>query len=238
MENKEHQDVEKILIEEILADARRKAERTVSRAEREGEKLVEGAAKDAETLREHVLHETQERIGRERRVSLSSLRLEERMRRLKTQGELIEEVFAQALGRLKGEQRDRRAGETGKIPPLTSSPAPKDPATVVRRLAVEAVLAMSPDASGFVLHLTERDLESMKNTLPDEVAAAVRQESGREVHVTTAPTARPIEGGVIVETEDGRERVDNSFVTRLSRMKEELRFDIAELLFPEKEPTG
>jgi len=215
-----HRDVEKVLSEEILAEARRKAERAVTRAQLEGEKLVESAVKDAEALRHAVLEETRRRIERERQVFDSSLRLEERMRRLKTQGALIDEVFASAHLKL--------AAGKSKME------------TVVVNLAVEAVLAMK--GSAFVVHLPPlgaADLESMKNTLPGAVAAAVRSASaGREVHLTVANTPAPIDHGVIVESEDGRERVDNSFATRLARMKGELRFDVAKLVFPEKEPTG
>jgi len=209
VEEKKTDDVEKVLSDEILADARRRAERTVKRAEREGQKLIDRTLKKVEAVRKRVLRQTERRGERERHVFESGLTLEERMRRLRTQGQLLDEVFEKALERL----RDRGS---------------RDDRQVIRRLAVEAVLAMTGDA--FVLRLAKDDLGEMKKGLPDEVAVAVRKQSDREVNVAVADRAAPIGGGVVVETSDGRQSFDNSFAGRLRRMKEELRFEVADVL--------
>ena len=209
MEDRKREDVGKVLSEEILADARRRAERTVKRAEREGKKLVDRVVKQAEAVRRRVLERGKERIERERQVSDSGLALEERMCRLKALGELLDEVFAEAMTRLL-ERRNRKYK------------------ALVTELAVEAVLAMTGDA--FVLHLGKKDLASIKRGLRGEVTAAVREMSGRTVQVTIANAAAPIDAGVVVESADGRQRFDNSFAGRLERMKDDLRFEVAEVI--------
>lgn len=210
MPEKKDEEVEKVLSEEILSDARRRAERTVKRAERSGGKILDRAKSEAEKVRGRVLGQAEARVQRERHTFDSTLALEERMRRLKAQGGLLDEVFARALERL--EARDGF-----------------DYPRVLRELAVEAVLAMTGDA--FVLRLGGDDLKSMKGKLPAEVAAAVREASGRKVRVSAAEGPAPITGGVIVESADGGQRFDNSFAGRLRRMTDELRFEVAGVLF-------
>jgi V/A-type H+-transporting ATPase subunit E len=206
-------DVEKNLAAEILAEARRKAALAVSQAEASARETMEKAVQEARTQADQVLRDARQTVGHARAVSGSGLRLEERMNRLKLEGRLIEEVFAAAFAQL--------AGGKGKA------------GTSVLDLAVEAVLAMEGDA--FVVRMTKADLASMKDAFPAALAEGVRKKSGREIHVAVADEPTSQAGGVIVETTDGRERVDNTFAARLARMKEEVCFDVAKLLFPEEE---
>ncbi|HUW57212.1 MAG TPA: V-type ATP synthase subunit E family protein [Planctomycetota bacterium] len=208
--DKTQEDVEKVLSGEILADARRRGERTVKRAEREGRKLVDRVVKQAQAVREQVLERAQTRLERERQVFDSTIALEERMRRLKAQGTLLDEVFREAMTRL-AERRD------------------VDYRAVLRDLAAEAVTAMTGDA--FVLHLNKADLASATRGLRTDVTAAVREMSGRTVQLTVADDPADIEAGVVVESADGRQRFDNSFAARLERMSDVLRFEVAEILF-------
>jgi V/A-type H+/Na+-transporting ATPase subunit E len=206
-------DVEKALAAEILAEARSKAAAAVGQAEASAREAMEKAVGEARTQADQVLGEARRSIAHARAVSDSSLRLEERMNRIKLQGELIEEIFAAADAQL--------AGGKGKA------------GTSVLALAVEAVLAMEGDA--FVVRMTQADLASLKDAFPASLADEVRRKSGREIRVVVADEPTPRAGGVIVETTDGRERVDNTFPARLARMKEGVRFDVAKILFPEEE---
>lgn len=216
VEDKGNQDVERTLSDEILSEARRKAELAVSQAETSAREEMEKAVHEAETGRDEVLREAGRTIDHARLVHESGLRLEKRMRRLKVQGALIDEVFAAAGSRLAG----------GKTPT----------GTVVLNLAVEAVLAMGGDA--FVVRLTKADLASSKDAFPAALADEVRRKSGREIRVTVADEPVPEAAGIVVETPDGRERVDNTLAARLVRRKEEIRFDLAKLLFPEEEESA
>ncbi len=203
-------DTEKVLSDEILTDARRRAERTVKRAETEGRKLLEQALAEAGAAGDAERREVERRLARDRQVFEASLLQEERMRRLAAQGKLIDEAFAEALKRL-------ASREGGNYP------------KVVRDLAVEAILAMRGDA--FVLRLAKTDADALRPGLPGEVAAAVREKSGRAVTVTVSGEAGAFDAGVVVEAADGRQRVDNSFAGRLRRLRGELRFDVADALF-------
>ena len=133
------------------------------------------------------------------------------MRRLKAQGALIDETLDAALARLRA-----REGF--------------DYARVLATLAAEAVLAMPGDA--FVLRLAPRDVETMgRDDVTARVSAAVQETSGRDVTISVEPAGAAVQGGVVVETASGDRRVDNSFAGRLARMKDDLRFAVADVLF-------
>lgn len=209
-------DSEKVLSDEILADARRRGERAVKRAQADAKKLLEQALAEAKAVGDAALADVERRLARERQVFDASLLLDERMRRLAVQGRLLDETFDRALERLRSREGfDRRA--------------------VLVRFAVEAIGEIGGDA--FVLRLDAADLESMGATLPADVAAAARGKIGRDVTVTAGASAGRGIVGVVVESADGRRRVDNSFAERLRRMRDELRFDVADVLFGSESPA-
>jgi len=209
-------DSEKVLSDEILADARRRGERAVKRAEADAKKLIEQALAEAKAVGDAALADVERRLARERQVFDASLLHDERMRRLAVQGRLLDETFDRALERLRSREGcDYRA--------------------VVVNLAVEAIGEIGGDA--FVLRPDAADLESMGATLPADAAASARRKIGRDVTVTAGPAAGRGIAGIIVESADGRRRVDNSFAERLRRMRDDLRFDVADVLFGSESPA-
>jgi V/A-type H+-transporting ATPase subunit E len=215
-------EAEDVLSDEILTDAKKRGERTVKRAERDGKKVVDRAVKEAEAMRKRVLERADEQVAREQKVFESSIALEERMRRLKAQGELLEEAFGSALAKLRAREGFNYDD-------------------VFVKLAVEAIDALEGDA--FVLRLSPSDVDAMKGDVARAVSAAAKKDLDRDVTLTVETARAPISGGVIVETPDGSRRVNNSFAGRLERMKDDLRFGVADVLFgkeedrPEKEES-
>jgi vacuolar-type H+-ATPase subunit E/Vma4 len=67
--------------------------------------------------------------------------------------------------------------------------------------------------------------------LLDEAAAASLATDGRKIHFETDPA---LTGGVILETQDGRRRFDNSFDARIRRAAKRLRRLAADTLFGEE----
>jgi V/A-type H+-transporting ATPase subunit E len=214
VEENETGGVENVLSDEILADAQRQAEEKVRQATEESRALADKSFADARAECARMLADADHRITGEREVSEAALLLEQRMRRLRIQGGLIEEALAQGAERLR-----QRKGF--------------DYVEVVKDLAVEGVLAMPGDA--FVLRLAKADADAMKGHLPQEVSAGVRQESNRTVQVKIAEVPAHIDGGVIVESADGRSRIDHSFAGRIHRADDVLRFEIADILFGKAE---
>ena len=131
------------------------------------------------------------------------------MRRLVAEGRLLDAAFAGALAKLRS-----REGF--------------DYRRVLSRLAVDGIAAMRGDA--FVLRLAKADA-ALGASLAAEVAAAAGEKTGCAVKVTVSEAPGAFEGGVIVESAAGSERVDNSFAGRMKRVEADLRFEVAEALF-------
>lgn len=201
------------LSDQILADARRKAGRTQKKADREAEKLLADARKQADAIVERALADARDRADRDCRMLLASLPLEVLRHRLGCQQEALEQVRAQAEAEacaLDGEQRH------GVLVRLT-------------RQAVEAI-----GAEACVVALGESDRGQFGQRLTDEVA----RQTGCELQLD--PATPTIRGGVIVRSADGRRRYDNSVEARFTRHWEELRTDVATMVFApaDQPPTG
>lgn len=115
---------------------------------------------------------------------------------------------------------------------------------VLRRAREElAALACRPDADGILADLIAEGLGHLppgpvRVVCPAEyaplVAGAVRRQLPSGPWTCTFVTGEVPGGGVIVESEDGRLRFDNSFEARLRRRALALRFRLSELLSDER----
>lgn len=207
-------EVQEALSEEILADAKRRAQRALQKAERDGKRLEAREVKKAQDLREHVIRQAKDRVARDRTVFDSALRLEERRRRLAVQGEVIDEAFDRALAKLKS-----REGY--------------DYREALVALTVEAVAAMRGEA--FVLKLNAADREQFGQELPPEVARLIKEQQGRDVKLGLDERTVDVAGGVVVAADDGLSLYDNSLDARLTRMSGDLRFLVGDVLFKDEE---
>ena len=197
-------DPQQVLAEEILADARRQADRLRRRAERDARAATEAAERDAEAERTHRLDKARAEADRRRRLTLATVPVQEgRLRAAR-----IEEV----LDGIREAARERLIGREG-----------YDYREMLVRLAAEAVRAM--EGRTFVPALAEDD----RRDYGPDLAAAVRDRVGRDgLQVSLSPEPAPIEGGVIVRDGEGRQQWDNSLAARLARLWPQLRRRIAE----------
>ncbi len=97
---------------------------------------------------------------------------------------------------------------------------------VLQRYLAEAAASMPQ--GNLVAELAARDLDAVRPVWDRWVEAAA---PGRRV--TLAPLPRPAAGGMLVRSEDGRLRVDNTFDGRLNRMHDEVMAAIIQTLFSE-----
>lgn len=196
-------DPQQVLTDEILADARRQADRLRKRAERDARKTVEEAEGEAEAHRSERLEQAKAEADRRARLTLASVPVEE--------GRLRAARIEEELDGIRTAARQRLLAREG-----------YDYRDMLVRLAAEAVAAM--EGRTFVLELAETD----RDALGPDVAAAVRDRDGREgLQVTLADEAAPIEGGVIVRDGEGRRLWDNSLGARLERLWPALRRQVA-----------
>ncbi|MGB2755538.1 MAG: V-type ATP synthase subunit E family protein [Phycisphaerae bacterium] len=203
-----------VLREEILADARRQAERTVRRAEREAEDAHQKARKEADADRDSRLDAARREAERRHNLVLAAIPVEEARMRAQRVEEVLEAIRDEARARLLGRGADYRA--------------------CLVRLAAEAVSNMAGER--FVLELGAADLKAVGNGLADDVRKAVGRQG---LQIAVAPEPVDIEAGIIVRDDDGRQVVDNSLAARLERLWPALRLAIGARLVPDekdKEP--
>ena len=192
----------KVLADEILDDARRKADRASKKAERRAKRILRDAQKKADQATAVALAAAEGRAGRQAASILATI--EQDIRR-----DLLDQREA-AIATILDAAMQRVASREG-----TDYPA------ALTTLAAEAVGAMATDA--VVLHLAEAD----RAIATAEWLDALRQRVGRPVAIEVADEAAPIQGGLIVRSADGRLLYDNSFAARLVRLRPALRRQIA-----------
>ncbi len=198
------------LEEEILADARRRAERALQHAQREADRIVAEARdvvrQDQEKLMEGVRHRV------ERQERMQEARLDQELHRLRRHAfeQVVERVRAEAEKELQG-LADSEEGRQ-----------------MLVRLAVQAVAPMRGDA--FTLVLRPGDRERWGERLAEDVRSAVSSELGREVSVEVADEELKARGGLVVRGQGTRELVDQTFEARMGRLWEDIRGQVADML--------
>jgi len=201
---KEAADPQQVLTGEILADARRQADRLRRRAERDATEMTDKAQREAEADRDQRLSEARADADRRRRLTLATVPVAE--------GRLRAARIEKVLRDIREAARERLAARDG-----------YDYRAMLARLAAEAVREMEGQA--FVLELAEADRQAYGPDLAADVCRLVGRE-GIQVSLAAGPAA--IEGGVIVRDAEGRQRWDNSLAARLERLWPALRRRIAE----------
>jgi vacuolar-type H+-ATPase subunit E/Vma4 len=202
---------EKALSDEILQDARRKAERVVARAHREAKRLLDEAAQAAAAAEQKALDVARQRAERAARAILATVEQDARRDLLEAQEAELRKVFDEARARL----ADR---------------ASYDRSAVLARLAAEAIAAMAADQVVLELDPADREIAT------EAWLAEVRRRVGREVAVTVSANAAPMDGGGVVRSADGRLLYDNSFEARLRRLLPDLRREIAAAAYKKETP--
>jgi vacuolar-type H+-ATPase subunit E/Vma4 len=185
---------EQKLRDEILNDAKRKAERTVSRARREAEKAHEQAADEQRAEREQALARVAERADARCRAILATVSQEVRQRRLRAREDIIERCLDEALALAAG-----LSGEEAK--------------ESLRGLLAEALQALGPGEA--VIRLRAEDASLL--------SAEFLSSLGADPATLTVKADETIGGGVVVESADGRRQFDNTYATRRERLRERLR---------------
>ena len=187
------------LKQELLADANAQAAEIMARAQEEADRMIEQARRHAAERREARLAAAMEEAEKRCRSIFADIELETSRRWLRKQEACIDELLQTALAKAdKAEGFDR--------------------ASSLASLAKEALAAIG-----------DRDSSVFFNPA-DEVVVTRDwlQKLSREVYpgstsVYVLKADPSIDGGIVLETKDGARQVDNSYRTRLLRMKDGLR---------------
>ncbi len=205
---------ERKLDREILADAEAQAQRSVKKAQREAREILEHAHKEAQAQSEAILNAARERTQARTAIIKAGIEIEANRLALIARENTVQMILEEALRQTQNRSRPEYAAS-------------------LATLGVEAISKMTGEA--FVIGLNAEDTASLGESVLKAVAEKVRQRDGREVVLRLDDSPPPIAAGIIVQSEDGRQRVDSSFAKRLERNKNRLRLETAEIIFPNKD---
>ncbi len=203
---------EQALADEILADARRQAERKLIRAKKTAERIVKSATSRVEVIMGRAVKAAEETLQHRAKMILADVPHQEQVRIIRVKEQVIGRLFSESLAAL----RSRKG---------------YDVMSVLVRLGCDAIACLPGDS--FVVRAAARDVAALGGELAERTVAEVGKTQNRDVTVEIVPSDELSDGGVIVQTADGRRMVDNSFATRMRRTRGRLRRRIAERIFGE-----
>ncbi|RLI11262.1 hypothetical protein DRO35_05335 [Candidatus Bathyarchaeota archaeon] len=193
------------ITKEVLEDAERDAKNIISRAEATAERILKHAKEEAERRYDEIIRKGKERIKDKKRQAISLFELEAKNNLLKAKEEIIEEVYDEAIKRLR---------------PYTLT---EEYTNCILRLIREASRQINSDV--LIIRLNKRDHQILTKKRLDELS--------RKLGVKIIKSDEKINctGGVVVTSLDGKIIVDNTFENRLRILKDPLRTKIANILF-------
>ena len=194
---------EEKLKQEIMSEAKAQAEETAAHAQAEADEIIDRARRDVAKKREAMLAEANAEAERQAQAMFTGIDMEMSRRWLLKREACINDLLQTALAKAdKAEGFDRAAS--------------------LASLAKEALCEIG-------------DRDCMVSFNPADgniVTTAWLQGLSKDIYPesTITYTLKPdtsVDGGIVLETTDGARQVDNSYKTRLLRMKDGLRIVIA-----------
>ena len=202
------------LADQILEEARSKAEPILRRARRKAEEAERRAREEAEERRDQILRRARDKAAAEEQRVRARAELEA----LNIRRSAREEIFNQV-----------RAGAMEKLREL---PADETYPQALLQLAFNGLRAMS--GRRFELLMRGEDRNRFGERLVKELRDRAADELGRQLTVNVADEQIQAAGGLVVQREDGRQLCDQTFEALLERVWPELREQVAEILMPEE----
>jgi vacuolar-type H+-ATPase subunit E/Vma4 len=195
-----------LLSQAVMREAHGEAEQTLARAREDALKIQQTAQEQAQTERKGILERASEEEGRIRRQAIATAQMKARTLQLKKREELLNGVFEEARQQLNSLQQW------------------SDYDRIARNLLHEALTHLQTGSA--LIKADEVTLQYL--------SVEVLEEISKELNVKLQIKDTLDQGtGVIVETEDGRRRFDNTLETRLNRMQDTLRSPVYRLLVGE-----
>jgi len=201
------------LEQQILADARSQAEPILRRARRQAEEILRQARQEAERRREDIRRNALERAEAEARRVRARAELEAENIRRAAREEILQYARQQAVEALRSVPGEERYAE------------------MLLELALAGLRAMR--GRRFELLMRAEDREAHGAATAGALRDRAASELGRQVIVTLADETVRASGGLVVRRADGHLLCDQTFEARLERLWDELRVEVAKVLFPE-----
>ena len=210
--------IEKI-VSHIQAEAAKEISEIVGEAQTEADKIKKAAQEKVEREADKILSDGKRAASLEEQRMLAETRIQVRRKRMDAQEEAIDSSFAEARKVLE------ELTEKGK----RDSFAYKD---ILFNLIVSASEAVAGKKLELVLN--QRDRESFKKEMLAEITREVGKRTGRDMSLDLGDAPMQFLGGVVVRDLENSVEVDHTLETKLSRLRENMRVEVAKILFGDR----
>jgi len=204
------------IISYIKADVDREVSEVLQKAREEAESIKEAAQQKAEEEAQRILSYGKRLAALEGQRIIAEKKLEVRRRKMDVQEEAIAASFEAATGFL---EELAGKGEQDKL--------------VYKDILFDLVASACEIVAGekVELALNQRDSGRFDEKTMGELSRFVKKKTGRDISLSLADTTIPCLGGVIVRDLERQVEVDNTLESKLGRLRESIRVDVARLLF-------
>jgi V/A-type H+-transporting ATPase subunit E len=210
--------VEKI-VSHIQAEAEKEISEILLTAQTEAAKIKQAAQEKADQEVERILSNGKRLASLEEQRMLAETKIDVRRKRMDAREEAIDSSFSEAKKVLealaaKGKQHHF------------------DYKDILFNLIASASEVVAGDRLELVLN--HRDRKTFDTKTLEEVGELVKQRTGRNISLVLADEPMQFLGGVVVRDLEKSVEIDNTLETKLNRLKEGIRVDVAKILFGDR----
>ena len=210
-------------VENIVSHIQTKAEKEISEilrtAQTEAEKIKQAAQEKAEQEVETTLSNGKRLYSLEGQRMLAETKIDVRRKRMNVREKVIDSSFSEA----------KKVLETLAAKGKQDHFAYKD---ILFSLIASASEVVAGDRLELVLN--HRDRKTFNKKTLEEVGELVKQRTGRSMSLVLADEPMQFLGGVVVRDLEKSVEIDNTLETKLNRLKEGIRVDVAKILFGDR----
>ncbi|MFO8164874.1 MAG: V-type ATP synthase subunit E [Thermodesulfobacteriota bacterium] len=210
--------VEKI-ISHIDADAEKEISEILRKAQAEADTITKTAQEKATRESEKILSNGKRIASLEGQKIIAETRINVRRKRMDAQEEAIAASFEEAKKVLE------ELAEKG-----------KQNSFMYKDIMFSLISSASEIVAGNKLELVfnQRDSKTFNKKMLEELTTFVKNKIGREISLALSHDTIQCLGGVLVRDLDNQVEVDQTLETKLDRLKENLRVDVAKILFGDR----
>jgi len=207
------------IISHIEAEAEEEISETLLKARAEADSITKAAQEKAERETERVASNGKRVASLEGQKRIAEARINVRRKRMDSQEEAIVASFDAAKKALE------ELAEKGKRDTLT-----------YKDIMFDLIVSASEIVAGNKLELVfnQRDSETFNEDMLREAHESVTKRTGRKASLSLTGDTIQCLGGVVVRDLEKQVEVDNTLETKLNQLKENLRVDVAKILFGDK----
>lgn len=207
------------IISHIEQEAKKEISEILHKAQAEADTIRKAAQGKAEKESERTFSNGKKLASLERQRIIAETRIDVRRKRMDAQEEAIAASFEGARRALE------ELAQKGKLDNF-----------LYKDVMFNLIASASEIVAGNKLELVfnPRDKRVFKKSISGELTAFVKKRAGRDICLAVADKTIQCLGGVVVRDMENQVEVDGTLETKLDRLKEDIRVDVAKILFGDK----